>query len=88
MLLWIAAIFVGLAITLQWRDCVRDYGNTPGAENLVRSLWLVAAILLGVAFGRAHHWLLGVGVAFVIFALSYPIYARIQALGRRFGPRG
>jgi lipoprotein signal peptidase len=82
-----AVVLVALAIVIQWRDCVRDYGNTMGVYGLINTLWLLAGV--GLAFGLASSlgWPLAIVSGVVLFALYYPITSQIERIGVKYGPR-
>ena len=82
-----AVALVGLAIVIQWRDCVRGYGNTMGVYGLINTLWLLAGIGLAVGLASLLGWFWAIVSGVVLFALYYPVTAQIEKLGIKHGPR-
>jgi hypothetical protein len=82
-----APMLIAIAAWIQWKDCVRDYGNTMGVYGLINSIWIVAALCIGIGISRfvSWPWAVGMGVATVV--LYYPTSALIERVGIKHGPR-
>jgi hypothetical protein len=82
-----APVLIAIATWIQWRDCVRGYGNTMGVYGLINTIWIVAAVFLGIGISRftSWPWAAGLGVATVV--LYYPATALIERVGIKHGPR-
>ena len=88
MMMTIAAlILIAIAIRLQWKDCVRGYGNTMGVYSLIRTIWMGSGLCLGIGIAHFIAWYWAGGLGLALFLLSYPIIVQIEKLGVKYGPR-
>ena len=86
-LIILAPVFVALALRIQWKDCIRNYGNTMGVYGLINGLWLIAGGLLGIGISLFVKWYWALAVGGCLYSLYYPITAQVEKLGVKYGPR-
>ncbi len=80
----IFALFTIIALVLQWRDCIKGYGNTTGAMGFYNSLWILASIFLSIYFSSYIKLSLSIigGITFFIF--HYVIVYMIEKIGTKY----
>lgn len=82
----VAPILILAAISIQWNDCRRNYGNTMGVYSLINTMWLLAGIAFGIGISGRMRWYSATGIGILIFVLYYPITLVIEKIGTKFKP--
>ena len=82
-----STLLITVALYIQWKDCIKGYGNTMGVYNLINTIWLFAGIFMGIGISRFIPWYWATVCGIVFYALYYPITYLVEKLGIKYGPR-
>ena len=83
----VADFLMVAAIYIQWKDCIRGYGNTMEVYSLIGTIWLLAGMCLGIGVSQFIPWYFGLGCGIVLYAWYYPMSSLVTKLGVKYGPR-
>ena len=80
----ISILLIIIALILQWRDCVKGYGNTMGAIGLYNVFWIMTSISMIIYLTYYVGVFLSILIGVIFFISHFGIVYIVEKIGLKY----